>query len=362
MLLVTFHGTSTGIPNVYAYSTTTGQLNTPTALTGITLKNPELRGLVYANSYLYVVNGEKSVSNILCFQPPAPGSTLYQFTYVCDFLDASFSSKGHFQNSIGHPYALEFDGQGFCYVSNQDTNVVAQAMVASNSKTASIRNGCQSKYLNGQPQFCPKGGCVYLDGTFAASEDGALPDVETAATNVPSQYGSLSVDFSGSGSSQKVQNSVRDVAVVGGVLLVCDEPSKLIRLYSVKDGTYLGSGPTLPASPTHMAVSATGLYVSAGGQIYWSALASSPTPLSLVFTAVLPTPLPNPNYKVGGTTFNSGGSTIYVAFQDGTGTTGSGAIYTYSIQEGTMPVLASPTMFASISSDTPEFVLFVPDP
>src|ERR1700683_1269516 len=106
MLLVTFHGGSSGITNVYAYNTTSDQLNTGAALTNITLKDPELRGLVYANSYLYVVNGEKSVSNILCFQPPAPGSTLYQFAYICDFLDASFSHKGHFENSIGHPYAL----------------------------------------------------------------------------------------------------------------------------------------------------------------------------------------------------------------------------------------------------------------
>src|ERR1700691_3600252 len=98
MLLVTFHGGSKGIANAYAYNTSSNQVNTPTALINVTLTDSELRGLVYANSYLYVVNGEKSVSNILCFQPPAPGSTLYQFTYLCDFLDASFSKKGHFEN------------------------------------------------------------------------------------------------------------------------------------------------------------------------------------------------------------------------------------------------------------------------
>jgi hypothetical protein len=367
MLLVTFHGGSSGITNVYAYNTSSNQVNTETALINITLKDSELRGLVYANSYLYVVNGEKSVSNILCFQPPAPGSTLYQFNYICDFLDASFSKKDHFENSIGHPYALAFDGQGFCYVSNQDTNVAAQATVAANFQTASIQKGCQSQYLNGQTSFCPKGGCVYLDGTFVASQNGTLPDVETPATDVPSQFGGLAVSFSSSGSSLKVQNSVRDVAVMGGVLFVCDEPSNLIRLYSVKDGTYLGSGPTLPASPTHLAVqpSGGGLYVSAGQQIYWSALASSPTPSSLCFTAVLPS-LPDSKYKVGGITFNPGGSPMYVAFQDGTGTTGKGAIYSYTIMRTdppqTPPALLDGALFASIGSDTPEFVLFVPDP
>src|SRR5215813_2488196 len=108
MLLVTFHGGSGGITNVFAYADN-GQLNTGTALLKATLTDAELRGLVHANSFLYVVNGAKKTSNILCFNPPAAGATLYQFTYQCDFIDASFSKKHHFENSIAHPYAMAFD-------------------------------------------------------------------------------------------------------------------------------------------------------------------------------------------------------------------------------------------------------------
>jgi len=362
MLLVTFHGGSEGITNVYAYDTTTGQLNTASALQSAPLSGAELRGMVYTafneDSYLYVVNGAKGTSTIICFDPPAPGSSVYDFSYVGEFLGPSLSKKGHFENSIGHPYAMVFNGTTLCYVSNQDTNVVAQAQVNSYSH-ASIEKGCQSAYLNGLTSICPSGGCVYLDGTYVASQDGALPDVDVTATNVPSQYGGLSVSFSEDKGKQEVQNSVRDVAISGGVLFVCDEPSNLIRLYSLTDGSYLGCGPTLPKSPTHLSVQPSGLYVSADDQIFWSALPSSPTPSGLCFTSVLSATSINSNYKVGGITFN--GSTAYVAFQDGTGTTGTGAIYSYNVQvpPQSAPVFGTGTPFASGFPDTPEFVLFV---
>ncbi len=366
MLLVTFHGGSEGVTNVYAYDTATGQLNTSQALQNASLTDAELRGMVYAafneNSYLYVVNGAKGASTIMCFQAPAPGPSAYQFNFVSEFLGPSLSKKGHFENSIGHPYAMVFDGTALCYVSNQDTNVVAQAQVNSYSQ-ASIEQGCQSAYLNGLTSICPSSVCVYLDGTFVASQDGALPDVDVTATNVPSQYGGLSLSLSDDKGQQKVQNSVRDVAISGGVLFVCDEPSNLIRLYSLSDGSsdgsYLGSGPTLPKSPTHLSLQPSGLYVSVDDQIFWSALTSSPTPSSLCFTSVLSAASIDSNYKVGGITFN--GNTAYVALQDGTGTTGTGAIYSYSVQVSppSPPVFGTGTAFASGLPDTPEFVLFV---
>jgi hypothetical protein len=361
MLLVTFHGDSGGITNVFAYDTVTGQLNTDAALTNIDLsKSSELRALVYANSYLYVVNGAKHISNVMCFRPPQAGSPVYSFSYVCDFIAASFSGKkDHFQNSIAHPFSLAFNGAADCYLSNQDTNVVAQVVVSSNGQTGSVKKGGQSKYLNGL-SICPKGGCVFLDGTFVASQNGDLPDVSVTATDIPSQNGGLSVSFDG----KKVQNSVRDVAIFGGVLLVCDEPSALIRLYSLSDGTYLGSGPTLPANPTHLAVQNGGLYASAGNQLYWSALQSSPTPSGLCFSSILQAPPHKPSYKIGGISFGQAG-TMYVVFQQGTGSTGSGAIYTYSVTQSSPsspPSLTGGTQFAAGFKDTPEFVLYVPNP
>jgi hypothetical protein len=367
MLLVTFHGGSGGITNVYAYDTASGALETQTALDKAPPPDAELRGMICANSYLYVVDGGKSGSNILCYSLPVSSS--YTFSYVGEFLGPSLSKKGHFENSIGHPYALQFDGAGNCYVSNQDTNVVAQAEVASNFESAQIKKGCRSSYLSGVTSICPKGGCVYLDGTFVASQNGSLPDVDVTATDVPAQYGGLQVAFSTdtepaehSGNKEKVQNSVRDVAIAAGVLLVCDEPAKAVRLYSLADGTYLGAS-AVPASPTHLAIFSGGLYVSAGSQLYWSPLNGLPDPSSLSFVGVMTAPKAVNPYSVGGLAFDSSSNTAYVVFQQGKGTTGSGAIYSYTVTPGstptTPPVFNNASVFATICTDTPEFAYFL---
>jgi hypothetical protein len=365
MLLATFHGGFGAITNVYAYDTTTNKLITTTALPSSDLNSEaELRGLVWANSYLYVLNGTKTESTILCFEPPAAGASTYQFKYVGTFLSASFSKKGHFENSIAHPYALVFNGQTLCYFSNQDTNVVAQAAVASDSQSASIKTGCQSQYLQNLTSICPNGSCVYLDGTFVASQNGSLPHVEVTATDVPSQYGGLSLSFADDKGKQKVQNSVRDLAIAGNVLFVCDEPSALVRLYSLPGGDYLGSSASLPKSPTHLAIASGGLFVSAGDQVYWSKLSSSPTPSALCFTSILKVPSGQAYTKIGGVAFDTAGTTAWVAFQTATGTTGSGAIYSYTVQGNgpKPPVFTGGSLLADGFSDTPEFVLFMPDP
>src|SRR5437868_14509099 len=110
MLLVTFHGGSTGVTNVYAFDTGTGQLLTDQARQGAPLAGAELRGMVYANSLLYVVNGAKKTSTILCFRPPGDGQPPCAFDFLGNFLGPALSKKGHFENSIGHPYALQFSG------------------------------------------------------------------------------------------------------------------------------------------------------------------------------------------------------------------------------------------------------------
>lgn len=357
MLLVTFHGGSSGVNNVYAYDTASGALQTQTALQSAPLTKAELRGMVSANSYLYVVNGGKDESNVMCFQAVS-GSSVPTFKYVGVFVGPSLSKKRHFENSIGHPYAVQFDGSGFCYVSNQDTNVVAQAQVAADFKTATIQKGCRSHYLNDLTGICPAAGCAYLDGTFAASQVGTLPDVEIEATPVPAANGGLSVNPPTK--ITKVQNSVRDLAISNGVLLVCDEPSNLIRLYSLTDGTYLGESPALPKGPTHLAIFSNGLYVSAGDQLYWSSLSNPPTVASLSFQSVLTAPAAKNPYDVGGVTFDPSSRTAYVALQQGKGETGTGAIYSYTVSTRSgAPVFSDQTVLATICSDTPEFVLFL---
>jgi hypothetical protein len=158
---------------------------------------------------------------------------------------------------------------------------------------------------------------------------------------------------------QKVTNSVRDVAVYGDTLLVCDEPANLIRIYSLPAGTYVGAA-SVPASPTHVAIFANGLYVSADEQLYWSPL-SAPVSPELSFQSVVTAPAGN---KVGGAAFDPGTNTAWVAFQDGTGTTGTGTIQSFSLgtPPASPPVFGAGSVFATISEDTPEFLLFLPNP
>jgi hypothetical protein len=365
MLLVTFHGGKPAaddaakkepVNNVYVYDGP-NQLKTSAALVGIKEKDlAELRGLVWLGSYLYVVDSKKEISQILCFEPQAAPNN-YLFNYVSQFASASFSKHDKFETSIAHPFSLVFNAGDplYCYISNQDTNVVARGAVASNFQTCNIGTGAQSAYLN---SLCSPN-CVYLDGAYVASQVGNLPDVKVSATNVSSDNGGLSVHIK----DNKVQNSVRDIAVFQGVLFVCDEPSALIGLYSLTDGSYLGASPALPANPTHLALQNGGLYVSAGSKLYWAALSTPPT-AALIFQAVLAIPSTLNDTSIGGISFDSSGN-VYVAFQNGTGTVGTGDILLYSVQQSSPqspPVFTTdPIVYASNLPDTPEFVLYLPD-
>jgi hypothetical protein len=359
MLLASFHGGSGGINNVVVYSDS-GTVQTSAALTGIKDTDlSELRGLVWNSPYLYVANGKSSKSDVLCFQPQT--SPNYLFNYIGEFVSPTFSKKeNYFETSIAHPYALAFDALGYCFISNQDTNVVARATVSSNRQSGDIGKGSQSLYLT---NLC-KGG-VYLDGTFAGSEVGALANVKNPPSDILTQYGGLSANIV----SGKVQNSVRDVAVNGGILYVCDEPSSMLRLYTAggsTPGTYLGSGSTLPGSPTHLSLQSPGLYVSANNTLLWCYLIP-PTPgqmnpWNLFFQPVLTVPSTLSGYSIGGLAFDQT-SHVYVAFQKGKGGVGTGAIYMYTITQAntqTAPTLSNPQVIASGLADTPEFLLYLP--
>lgn len=363
MLLVTFHGGTAGINNVYCYDTVSAKRLTDAALRHIDASRlSELRALVYCNGYLYVANSDKSISNVLTFQHESQEKA-YHFAYIADFVDPTFSHKGDFKTSIAHPFSLAFDGAGFAYVSNQDTNVVAQLAVSANFQTGTLGSGCQSLYLQGlKSVLCPNVKCVFLDGTFVASQQGKLDHVDVAATDVAAQYGGLAV----SPMTGKVQNSVRDVLIANGMLFVCDEPSKVVRIYSLPGGDYLGASTPLPASPTHLAVQNGGLHVSAGAGLYWSPLpAPGPNPV-LTFQAVLSAPA---SMKIGGIAFDQSNApaTAYVCFQAGTGAAVGGAIETYSFTQSSVvdpPAFTDGATFASSPNDfqdTPEFVVYLAD-
>jgi hypothetical protein len=363
MLLVTFHGgkTSGSINNVYAYATSPGgfSLLTDSALrktSGVELS--ELRAVVIANGQLYVANGSKATSNVLCFQHKSTGKP-YHFAYMDTLIAATVSRKGHFETAIAHPFGLTFDGAGHAYVSNQDTNVVAQVALDPGGQKASLGTGSQSTYLN---NLFPTG--VFLDGTFVASQVGDLHDVKVRATPVPSANGGLSVSLNSSG---KVQNSVRDVAIANGILFVCDEPFSLVRMYSLADGTYLGASAPLGGSPTHLVLQNGGLFAVAGKLLYWSPLPASVTAASLAFQRVALTP--PPGNKIGGISFAPGSPvTVYVPFQAGTSGAYGGSIYSFTVEQSspsTVPVFSNGTQLISSGPstfrDTPEFVLYVAD-
>jgi hypothetical protein len=78
---------------------------------------------------------------------------------------------------------------------------------------------------------------------------------------------------------------------------------------------------------------------------------------------------PPPKNKIGGISFNNSAGTVYVVFQEGTGDNAvGGSIFTYTVTQSSpsaLPVFSNGTEFVasgnSTFSDTPEFVLYLPD-
>jgi hypothetical protein len=356
MLLVTFHGGSGhhSINNVYAFETVSGTSDAssgskPKPVEPKTIKDvlgppkqgtlSELRAMVFANGLLYVANGAKSESTVLAYTVPASGTS---FTYAATLIGPTLSG-GQFGTAIAHPFGIAFSDDGTCFVSNQDTNVVAQITVS----TGKLVPG-PPVYLSG---LFPTGN--FLPGTYVASQVGLLPDVETVTTVVDHVHGGLAASFD----SGKVKNSVRDVAVANGILFVCDEPERVVNLYSLTDGSYLGSSSALAAAPTHFAINNGGLYVSAGTTLYWGMLPQSASSASLSLQSITPAS-PATGDKIGGISFD-GASTVYVPYQSGTGGSNpGGSIYSYSVSAQNPPVLSNGNALVSSLKDTPEFVLY----
>jgi hypothetical protein len=356
MIFATFHSTST----VLAFSATNGTpINESFLATNITLNEP--RGIYFDGAgNLYVIDGYKNSSAVYLYpktssSPPyGPGATLIS------------QSQKH-ANSINHPFALVFDSSGspsLCYVSNQDSNVVAAFSIdISDLSKPSSKSQPPASYLTG---LFPKG--EFLDGTLVASAMGPLPHVPGNPTLVPGKDGGLSVvmgpdtgsstsqaDTASSGSKDpvkyKVLHSVRDLALVNGVLLVVDEAAGLVRMYQATTGKYYGSSKVAGApgaildSPTHLLlVGSDTVYVSFSSHIYKGTLEvdSSGTPsLSLA-----------PFFHLGsgsiaGLAVDPSGD-FYMANRTGK------EILAYSPSNWT-----SPFWTASVT-DSPEFLLYVP--
>jgi hypothetical protein len=333
MLFVTFHGGSSkdSINNIYAYTTGSGPQKTASNPAVLNMLYPgqlsELRGMVLVNDFLYVANGSKKTSNILCFQGSGTSYDLVS-AFVCGNL-----------NSVNHPFSLAFDDADHCFVSNQDTNVVAIFNVGSSGETTTP--GPVASYLTGLGLSG-----TFLDATFVASKSGALPNVPPAPTLQKGQ-GGLDVTITGTGKDEKVQNSVRDVALANGILFVVDEPGGCVRMYDPSTGEYHGKSTAALKSPTHLLIQGSTLYVTAGTEIWSGALPTDPSNPTLALTSVFSTTL---------------GDVAGLAFDQATPPNSYVAIRTSNPPQILLcdSNLQNPQQF-TICTDSPEFLLYVPD-
>jgi hypothetical protein len=381
MLLVTFHGepsgavAETGINNTYAYDTKTKHIHSTQALANPSANMlSKLRSMVVANGYLYVTSGAKKTSTVLCYERISSAPSAHKsasaplFAFVSTVIGPTIADK-QFTTSIAHPFGIAFSTGGMvCYISNQDTNVVAQVTLTGNGQTGSLGSGSQSAYLS---KLFPAP-AIFLDGTFVASQQGALPDVAVVATSVSPGNGGLGVmlatkaEGADAGKKQKVQKSVRDVAIANDILFVCDEVHQSINMYSLKDGSFLTQA-KLDGNPTHLASCKGGLFVSAGTKLFWGQLPAQPgAPLALTQVSLMPFATATKTDTIGGISFDSASATVYLPFQAGTGTVGArgGSIWTYYVDQPnpqTLPTFKHDALFVDHLPDTPELVLYMSD-
>jgi outer membrane protein assembly factor BamB len=325
MFFVTFHQ---AVSNVYAYDDDGNLLNRgmPNVLNSSANELDELRGIYFINDYLYVINGGKKASNILCFQ--GSGTS---FNYLSMFVSNPANGP------IYHPFAMAMDGNGHCFVSNQDSNVVAALNVLNNKQATLVTTPSaflQARYPSGS----------FLAGTLVASSNGALPDMQPT-TPVPQEFGGLDVSIVSHKGKGKVQNSVRDLAYNQGLLFVLDEPGGLVRSYNAATGQPLGVSNTLD-SPTHLLINGATMYVSAGNQVLTSPI---PNPQNTTASSWAFQPLLSlgSSDSASGMAFDSSGN-FYV------GNRSTNKVHVFDSNNGFRPGNTWPQM-----PDNPEFLLYM---
>jgi hypothetical protein len=343
MLFVTFHGgkqpksatrttsapnedsSLTPINNVYAYGDEGGSPLETKVLRGADehLKDGELRGMVFYDKHLYVLNGRKNANQILRFKG---SGTKYEFKNV--FASREGSSRHEGINSLYHPFAFALSGKKYCFVSNQDTNVVTRLKLDHHqAKTASAASVASSL----------KGKGTYFDGTFVACSQGQLPGL-TPTTPEPLPQG-LGVFIDPK--LEKVHFSVRDILISGRLLYVCDEPAGVIKVYDT-DGNLVHFSNPVPR-PAHLLVQKKNLYVSGGDQVLLTKLDKFP----LYFTPA--------NGVIGkdasGMAFNAAGSHFFVADRK------MSSVYRYDVNRD--GAFGNRTAVIKNMPDHPEFLLYI---
>lgn len=341
MFLITFHG---DIKNAWAYDDN-GNLMAKHVLDQA---GDQLRGIYLeqanpgAAEYLYVADGSKDSSEVYCYQG---SGTSYQRV-------STFISPDD-EEAMLHPFAVAFDGQGNCWVSNQNTNVVAMFAVESDGQSA--YHSSVGSYLN---SLYPKIG-KFLDGTVVASSVTPLPDAPQTddVTAVPIKDGGLDVKIK----DGAITHSVRDVAFYmfnrNGrkypLLFVSDEPAGVVRLYQAATGTPILNSNQLK-SPVHLLLAGDTLYVGDGNQVL-----SSPVPdffdsnVKWVFNPVKLSPALPGDQPVSGMAFDNNRN-FHVAIR-ATESGESAQVWKYDSS------FSNGAAWPAEMPDNPEFLLHIPE-
>jgi hypothetical protein len=261
MLIVSFHGGAGGQCNLIAYQ------DDGTPLPGAVLANldamvadAELRGLSFApNGELWVLNASRARSEILSFSGPGP-------PHVPTGRLATYPDV----EALWHPFDFTFsieDGTLYCYVANQDTNVVARLIPAA--------DGRQLIPAPVAPALPPDH--KFLQGTFVASANGNLPGVPHTHP-IAASDGGLCVEIE----KGKICHSVRGVLWANPSLYVADEPGDAVKVYDAT-GRFQGQSTTI-RTPVHLLATSGHLYAAAREGVFWTPL-DPRAPARLAFPA-----------------------------------------------------------------------------
>ena len=105
---ISFHGTSSGVPNIQTYATSGAPVSSALLTTGAAGEPAldELRGFLFAEGGVLVANASGDDSSILAFTPPSPAQW-------------GFSLGAFITDNLTHPFDLTAAFSGDIYVSNQ---------------------------------------------------------------------------------------------------------------------------------------------------------------------------------------------------------------------------------------------------
>jgi hypothetical protein len=359
MILVSFHGgdgsdgvkpchkgkDGTPYNNLRAYDDNGSELNQGVAiLQGENLDLSELRGMAVApNDYLWVASGGKAASTILAFERDGTPTNPY-WTW-----QGTVKKFCYPKSPLLHPFDLSFDETASnCYVSNQDTDVVARL------EQMDAKDYTSAEYADWPPFLQNIPNANFLAGTFVASSDGRLPDKNIDGTTPVAEDAGLAIKTAVVKKNCKVVNSVRGVLWLKGLLYVADEVAGYIKMYSA-DGTYLGKstyqGQRTPlGSPVHLLYhpGSDSLCVSSGDSILYAPVDEAPETLDFRDVQDLPPGLTS----VSGMSLSPAGD-LYVGSRTG--------CRCWCLKDFSPEMTQPPQSTCWDVTDNPEFLLWVPD-